>query len=57
MRNIIKCINKDCGHEEPVRGDEWMHKTTNGLKRAVREQGHAVLCSICDCQTVLIDDK
>mgnify|MGYP001613014917 CR=1 FL=1 len=57
MKNIIKCVNEDCNHEEPVRGDEWMYKTTLGIKRAVRGQGQTVLCSICDCQTILIDDK
>lgn len=57
MRNIIKCVNKDCGHEEPSRGDERMRKTSYGTKRAVRDQGRSVLCSICSCQTILIDDK
>jgi len=57
MRNIIKCVNNDCGYEEPARGDEWMYKSTFGVKRAVRDQRILVLCSICDCQTILIDDK
>ena len=57
MKNIIKCVNKDCGQIEPTRGDEWMYKTTSGAKRAVRGQGDMILCSICDCQTILIDDK
>ncbi len=57
MKNIIKCVNKDCGHEEPVIGDEWMHKNSSGIKRAVRGQGYNVLCSICNCQTILIDDR
>jgi len=57
MKNIIKCVNKDCNHEEPARGDEWMYETTLGIKRAVRGQGQMVLCTICDCQTILIDDK
>lgn len=54
--NIIKCIDKDCGYEEPTRGDEWMYKTA-GIKRVVRGQGEMVLCSICNSQTILIDDK
>ena len=55
MKNIIKCVGKDCGYEEPARGDEWMLKTT--IKRAVRGQGEMVLCSICNSQTILINDK
>lgn len=57
MKNIIKCANEDCGHEEPARGDEWMYKTTSGVKRAVRDQGYMILCPICNCQTILIDDR
>jgi len=26
MKNIIKCVNEECGHEEPVKGDEWIYK-------------------------------
>lgn len=57
MKNIIKCVNEDCGHKEPARGDEWMYRTALGIKRAVTGQGQMVLCSICNCRTILIDDK
>lgn len=52
MRNIIKCVNKDCGHKEPTSGVEWMREG-----RAINDQGYTVLCPICNCQTILIDDK
>ena len=57
MKNIIKCVNEECGHEEPARGDEYMQKGLLGIKRAVRSGGYMVLCPVCDCQTILIDDK
>ncbi len=57
MKNMIKCVNEDCGYEEPARGDERMLRTTFGIKRAVTGQGYMVLCPICNCQTILIDDK
>ena len=52
MNNMIKCVDKDCGHKEPASGDERMYKG-----RAVTGQGYMVLCQICNCQTILIDDK
>ncbi len=57
MKNLIKCVNEDCGHEELARGDEQMLKTIFGIRRAVTGQGYMVLCPICNCQTILIDDK
>lgn len=52
MKNVIKCVNKDCGYMEPTSGREYMYK-----ERAAIDQGHMIFCSICGCQTVLIDDK
>ncbi len=57
MKNLIKCVNEDCGHVEPASGREWMYKTASGVKRAVTGQGYMVLCSVCNCQTILIEDK
>lgn len=50
--NIVKCVNKDCGHREPASGRERMYKG-----RAVTDQTQTILCPICNCQTVLIGDK
>ena len=55
MKKVIKCVDENCDHEEPANQDEWMYKTTLGIGRAVRDQGYMVLCSACDCQTILIE--
>lgn len=52
MKSIVKCVDKDCGYEEPANGEERMYKG-----RAVNYQGYMILCPICSCQTILIDDK
>jgi hypothetical protein len=52
MKSIIKCVDKDCGHKEPASGGERLYRG-----RTVNELGNMVLCSICNSQTILIDDK
>lgn len=52
MKNIIRCCNKDCKHEEPARGVELVNKGV-----VINGQGYMVLCPICNHQTILVDDK
>jgi hypothetical protein len=52
MTNVIKCVNKDCNHKEPASGREYMYKG-----RAVVDKERDVLCPICNCGTILINDK
>ena len=49
---MIRCLNEDCGHEVLASGKERIYKG-----KAVIGHGYMVLCKICNCQTILIDDK
>ncbi len=57
MKNILKCVNKDCGHKEPMSGTDInnIELTRKGI--VITERGDMVLCPICNCRTILIDDR